>query len=67
MRKKKKIQSSKEFIVMSDDGYFVGLHNGGKFKWSYDINEAKPLTNIEQFETIKKGSFGREVILDFLK
>jgi hypothetical protein len=67
MVKRRKIEKPKEFIVMSDYGYFSGLYNGGKFKWSFEINEAKPLTNIEQFETIQKGSFGTEVILDFLK
>lgn len=66
VKKRKKWIPPKEFIVISDDGYFVGLHKGGKFKWSFELSEAKPLTNIEQFDTIKKGYIGKEILLDFL-
>jgi hypothetical protein len=67
MAKRKKYIPLEEFVVISDDGYFAGLYNGGYFRWSFDIKQAKPLTNIEQFETLKKGVFGRELILDFIK
>jgi hypothetical protein len=67
MVKKRKVWiPPKEFVVISDYGYFAGLHKGGKFRWSFDLRDAKPLTNVEQYDTIKRGCFGTEVILDFI-
>jgi hypothetical protein len=67
MVRRKKWIPPQRFLVISEEGYFSGLHNGGKFRWSFDINDAKPLNYIEQFETIKKGYIGKEIILDLIK
>jgi hypothetical protein len=68
MRRPKKVSiPPKQFVVISEEGYFAGLYCGGKLKWTFNLKEAKPLTNIEQFETIKRGYFGKEIILDFIK
>jgi hypothetical protein len=56
----------KEFVVISEEGYFAGIYNGGMFKWSFDINEAKPLTNPEQVNTIKKRYIDKPLIQEYL-
>jgi len=44
MRKRQKEPKEQEFIIMNEyNEVFSGLKNGGKFKWSSDWNEAKPL------------------------
>lgn len=44
MRKRQKESKEQEFIIMNEyNEVFSGLKNGGKFKWSSDWNEAKPL------------------------
>lgn len=56
----------KDFYVIGERGYFAGLYKGGMFRWTYDISEAKPLSHIEQFETIKRGMYGEELIQEFV-
>lgn len=44
MKRKQKESKEQEFIIMNKyNEVFSGLKNGGKFKWSSDWNEAKPL------------------------
>ena len=44
MKRKQKEPKEQEFIIMNEyNEVFSGLKNGGKFKWSSDWNEAKPL------------------------
>lgn len=57
----------KEFIVMSDYGYFKGLANGGQIVWTQNENEAKPLNHINKFHTIKHlAPCGVEVIFEYI-
>jgi hypothetical protein len=42
------------YAVNSFGEIYTGLHNGGKAKWSNDWKEGKPLSNINQLETLKR-------------
>jgi hypothetical protein len=66
IKNRKKYTPPNEFLVISDEGYFAGLYKGGKFRWSFELNEAKRLTNIEQFETIKRGYVGGTILQEHL-
>jgi hypothetical protein len=63
---RKKYTPPKEFLVISDEGYFAGLHKGGKFRWSFDIKEAKRLTNPEQVDTLRRGYIVGSIIQEYI-
>lgn len=63
---RKKYTPPKEFLVISDEGYFAGLHKGGKFRWSFDIKEAKRLTNPEQVDTLRRWYIVGSIIQEYI-
>jgi hypothetical protein len=44
MSKKDKPVKQPEGYVISENGYFIGMSYGGKFEYSFNKNQAKPLT-----------------------
>jgi hypothetical protein len=52
MSKKQKPIKQPEGYVISENGYFIGMSYGGKFEYSFDKNQAKPLTE-RQFHSMK--------------
>jgi len=63
--KKVKLEKSKWFIVFSNDGFFQGLHQGGKLKWTDKIEEAKPFDSESKFESLKR-LYGGEMMMEYL-
>jgi len=63
--KKQKEVQSKWFIVFSNDGFFQGLHQGGKLKWTDKINEAKPLDLVSKFEALQR-IYGGDMMMEYL-
>lgn len=54
LRLKRKLPKPKQFIVLNQDAeVWVGLL-GGKPVFSTDIDEAKPLDRVEQFERLQQ-------------
>jgi hypothetical protein len=66
VKKRNRPAPPREFVVISEDGYFTGLHKGGKFRWSFDIKEAKHLTNPEQVDTLRRGYVGGSIIQEYI-
>ncbi len=51
---------------MNQNGeYFSGFERG-RFKWSFSLNEAKPLDRVEQCETIIRHEPLMDIIYDYV-
>ena len=56
------------FIVMNSDlEYFSGMMYGGQLVWCSDFAEAKPLDDEAKFKTLQSMSYGKELVLDYIK
>lgn len=50
---------------MNQNGEFFSGFERGSFKWSPNLNEARQLDRIEQFETIKRHEPLMDLIYDY--
>lgn len=56
------------FIVMNSQlEYFCGMMYGGQLVWSGDYDEAKPLSELTQFNGLQNMCLGEELVLDYIK
>jgi hypothetical protein len=61
-----KIESSRGFIIMNEDGlYFAGLFKA-KLVWSHKIEEAKPLYDEHKFHSMRRWCDNKELIMDYV-
>jgi hypothetical protein len=51
----------------SDLEYFSGMMYGGQLVWCSDFAEAKPLDDEAKFRTLQSMSYGKELVLDYIK
>lgn len=65
MRSKQKIQSKKEFVIFSENGFFTRLAQGGKPQWTLDIKEAKPFDDPCKLDALQK-IYTRDLLIEYI-
>lgn len=65
-KKRGKASAPREFVIMNEFGEFFSGMRVGKFVWSPNIKDAKPLQNIEQFHTVERHEPLMELIYEYL-
>ena len=64
-RTKMKDEPKKQwFVVLSDLGYYAGLHKGGKPLWTENYDEAKPLDHPMKVQILKSFCPNKELITE---
>ncbi len=63
---KKNVENREWFIILSEEGYFKGLINGGKPQWTESIEEAKPLDDERKLSTLKAVSLNKELLIEYI-
>ena len=65
--KKPKQDKASEFVIFSEDGFFVGLINGGQPRWSMDIKNGKPFVNESKLAALQNVVGSKELLIEYLK
>ena len=65
MRRPKEVKS-KEFVIFSEDGFFVGLTRGGVPEWSMNIERGKPFDNECKLRALQYAVGTKELLIEYL-
>lgn len=56
-----------QFVILSEDGVFTGLANGGKPQWSMNINDGKSFDDERKLRGLQSIVFGKELLIEYIK
>jgi len=65
MKISKQVKNS-EFVIFSEDGFFVGLINGGQPRWSMDIRNGKPFDNESKLRALQNVVGTKELLIEYI-
>jgi hypothetical protein len=65
MKISKQVKGS-EFVIFSEDGFFVGLVNGGQPRWSMDIRNGKPFDNESKLRALQNVVGTKELLIEYI-
>ena len=64
--RKPKLPKKREYVIFSEDGFFVGLANGGQPQWSMNINDGKPFNEDSKFAALQYVVGAKELLIEFI-
>jgi hypothetical protein len=56
----------KEFVIFSEDGFYVGMARGGQPLWSMNIKEGKPFDDERKLRGLQLMVGGKELLIEYL-
>jgi hypothetical protein len=56
-----------EFVIFSEDGFFIGMIRGGQPQWSMNIKEGKPFDNESKLRAVQNVVGSKELLIEYLK
>jgi len=65
MRKPKQ-NKTPEFVIFSEDGFFIGLANGGQPQWSMEIKNGKPFNHECKLRALQYVVGAKELLIEYL-
>ena len=64
--KQPKQSKAKEYVIFSEDGFFVGLKDGGTPVWSMNIKEGKPFKDECKLIALQNIVGSKELLTEYL-
>ena len=66
MKRPKPIKAD-EFVIFSEDGFYVGMTRGGQPLWSMDIGEGKPFDDERKLRGLQLMVGSKDLLIEYLK
>ena len=55
-----------EFVIVSEDGFFTGLANGGQPQWSMEIKNGKPFSDKCKLNALQYVVGAKELLIEYV-
>lgn len=66
MKRPRPVKAS-EFVIFSEDGFYVGMERGGRPLWSMNIKEGKPFSDERKLRGLQLMVGSKELLIEYLK